>query len=170
MRKTDNALAGVYMGIDPNADGEGHGVATITMRDGRPVAIHTDKMTLPALVEMANALHAAGTLLMVFVEAGWLKSGNWHVSPKMKATVAASTGHKVGRNHQAGIDLCECLKYYGIPYRENIPFDKHWGDDGRSKISQKELAKVVARRGLTIKRMSQDERDALLFAWVLSEL
>lgn len=77
---------------------------------------------------------------------------------------AAAIGRSTGMNHQTGILIVECCKHYNIPCEIIKPLKKCWkGKDG--KITQDELAYFVS-AGEKLPRMNQDQRDALLLAWV----
>lgn len=158
---------GMYVGIDPNADGDGHGFAWLLVRHGKILQAEACKMTLPEAVETLRSLHRDGALLGVYIEAGWLNSGNWHTTPGMSRAKIAAIGCSLGANQQSGKDIGQCLEYHGVPFRYNPPLIKYWKGRDR-KITHEELRDIVAVQGLKLRRMSQDERDALLLVWVLS--
>ena len=101
----------------------------------------------------------------VVIEAGWLNESNWHVLNRyMTARKAAAIGRSVGMNHQTGMMIEQiCKDYFGLPTELQRPFKKCWkGKDG--KITQEEMQEVTGHPKLP--RMNQDQRDALLIAWV----
>ena len=101
----------------------------------------------------------------VVVEAGWLNESNWHITGKyMSAKKAAAIGRSVGMNHQTGMLIEQISKdFMGLPTELQKPLKKCWrGKDG--KITQEEILEVTGKEKLP--RMNQDQRDALLIAWV----
>ena len=101
----------------------------------------------------------------VVIEAGWLNESNWHVLNRyMTARKAAAIGRSVGMNHQTGVLLYEtCKQYLGCDTELQKPLRKCWkGKDG--KITQEEMQQLTEHPKLS--RMNQDQRDALLIAWV----
>ena len=101
----------------------------------------------------------------VVIEAGWLNESNWHVLNRyMTARKAAAIGRSVGMNHQTGMIIEQiCKDYLGLPTELQRPLKKCWkGKDG--KITQEEMQQLTEHPKLP--RMNQDQRDALLIAWV----
>ena len=149
----------VIIGIDP--DNQESGVGTVY--DDRKFLAY--KMNFPALIDYIRAMNESHKKVKVVIEGGWLNKSNWHVMSKfMTAVKAAAIGRSTGMNHQTGILIVECCKHYNIPYEIIKPLKKCWkGKDG--KITQDELAYFVS-AGEKLPRMNQDQRDALLLAWV----
>ena len=155
--------------IDP--DCELSGVACVDTRNGE---IEVFKKSFGEVLDyLKEKLQEAGTpqgkLFKVVIEAGWLIEGNWHVKVNkyMTPNKAAAMGRSVGRNHQTGILMHELCKRYMIPVELQPPPKKCWeGKDG--KITQREIEQVTEHPKLP--RMNQDQRDALLIAWVHSQL
>lgn len=157
------------MAIDP--DSEKSGVATVDTRNGE---VKVYKMTFPELINFIrtkwrDAAKPEGKTFNVVIEAGWLNQGNWHLglNKYMSANKAAAIGRSVGLNHQTGILLSQMCEDMMIPTELQIPYRKTWqGKDG--KITQEEIEQITGHPKLP--RMNQDQRDALLIAWVHSGL
>lgn len=155
--------------IDP--DSEKSGVATVDTRNGE---VKVYKMTFPELINFIrakwrDAAKPEGKTFNVVIEAGWLNRGNWHLglNKYMSANRAAAIGRSVGLNHQTGILLSQMCEDMMIPTELQMPYRKTWqGKDG--KITQGEIESLTGHPKLP--RMNQDQRDALLIAWVHSGL
>ena len=158
--------------IDP--DCEMSGVATVDTTSGD---VFVYKMTFPQVIRyIRDEMHREEDPTItddhsfkVVIEAGWLNQGNWHLglNKYMSASKAAAIGRSVGLNHQTGILLEEMCKNMMIPTELQRPYKKTWqGKDG--KITQKEIEQLTGHPKLP--RMNQDQRDALLIAWVHSGL
>ena len=149
------------IGIDPDVDKCGYALLHTENKeilDAR--AIH-----FPRLIEEIkgnhNGLKLVGKSLIVVVEAGWMHGGNWHLHPKDSKNKAAMKGNAVGRNHETGRKLIECLRYYDIEVIEQMPLKKCWrGPEG--KITHDELSYFV--KGLP-RTTNQESRDAVLLVW-----
>lgn len=170
----------IIIGIDPDIEASGIGIVTIDA-EGK-VTTSIGRHPLPGLVERLVHLKAeqdADTRLgdpvpdtRIYIEAGWLNQGNWHLSPKDTRQLAAAKGRQAGRNHQLGLDLCALLEHQGIQHQLVRPLQKCWKGKDR-KITHQELDTIIRRvnhTGMTKKRSNQEERDALLIAWVQSGL
>ena len=149
----------VIIGIDP--DNQESGVGAVY--DDRKFLAY--KMNFPSLIDYIRAMNESHKKVKVVIEGGWLNKSNWHVLSKfMTAVKAAAIGRSTGMNHQTGILIVECCKHYNIPYEIIKPLKKCWkGKDG--KITQDEIAYFMSQDG-KMPRMNQDQRDALLLAWV----
>ena len=149
----------VIIGIDP--DNQESGVGAVF--DDRKFLAY--KMTFPALIDYLKAMNESCKKIKVVIEGGWLNKSNWHVLGRfMTAVKAAAIGRSTGMNHQTGILIVECCEHYNIPYEIIKPLKKCWnGKDG--KITQDETAYFMSSDG-KMPRMNQDQRDALLLAWV----
>lgn len=148
------------IGIDP--DVKRNGYAFINM-ETKEVVVET--VTLPVLLDMVDVIQSTALAtdknLIVYVEAGWLRQSNWHLTFKDSKQRATAKGHSVGRNHQRGMDIIELLAYRGITVEAVPPLDKKWrGPD--HKITHDELERVVG----PVKHTNQEGRDAVLLAWV----
>lgn len=153
----------VVIGIDPDNERSGVGVV-----NKRTMAVQTVKATFSELLAILKQYQEAGTRCAVVIEGGWLRTTNWHTVPGMTARKAAAIGRSVGMNHQTGILLTEMCDSMGLRYDVVPPLRKYWrGADG--KITQDELQCVVGDEN-KLPRMSQDQRDAVLLAWVYSGL
>lgn len=180
-----NAKPRIIIGIDPDVEASGLGIVNLT---GRKVITNYSSHPLPELVttlafltsDQRRSQSLADKILSdkiipevsVYIEAGWLNQGNWHVNPSDNKKIAAAKGRQAGRNHQLGLDLCALLEHQGIQHQLVRPLQKCWKGKDR-KITHAELDAIVRwvnREGLPRKRSNQEERDALLIAWVQSGL
>lgn len=149
------------VGIDPDADKSG--IATIRTSD-KQIEVKTE--TFPKLLDYFIFLKkiSESSSVVVFVEAGWLISHNWHTNPRDSKALAASKGNAVGRNHETGRKIVEMARHYGLEVYEARPLKKCWrGPDG--KITHEELAYFVPNLP---KRTNQEQRDAALISWHFS--
>lgn len=145
--------------IDPDCERSGVGVV---YKDTRQV--FTYKYSFWQVLGFLRATKAAEQDFVVVVEGGWLNKSNWHASyaARKGAAVAAEIGRRTGMNHQTGILIAEMCESMGIDCVVTKPLRKCWrGREG--KITQAELTKIT---GQKLPRMSQDQRDAVLLAWV----
>lgn len=149
--------------IDPDVEKSGVAIIDVTGR-----TLSTSSMAMPELAEYLRTegmkMIPKGDLLVV-VEASWLDSANWHLSPKDTIRTAAAKGERVGRNHQVGLMLVELCNFYNLTCHEKQPLLKMWhGKDG--KITFTELHKLCAGSKISYnaKKNNQEERDAALLA------
>lgn len=160
----------LILGVDPDVEASGLGVIQ-AMSDG--LIINYCTKPLPELIDTIRWLtEKSETPVKVFIEAGWLNKGNWHINPHDNKQLAAAKGRQAGRNHQLGLDLCALLDHLDIKHTEVAPLLKCWKGKDR-KITHEELDAIVRRvngTGLPRKRSNQEERDALLLAWERSGL
>ena len=151
--------------IDPDA--RESGVAELEIKTKE---IRVYKMTFVRLMMFLNLQTIEITAeekqrIKVVIEAGWLNESNWHITGKyISARKAAAIGRSVGMNHQTGMLIYEMSKdYFKLPTELQKPLKKCWrGKDG--KITQEEMTEVTGKEKLP--RTNQDQRDALLIAWV----
>lgn len=157
----------LVIGIDP--DNKESGVA-IVYTDTKQV--RTMKLKFPALIEYLREtikVNQRGSFKVV-IEGGWLNDSNWHIKQSTryardKEARAAAIGRSTGMNAQTGILIQEFCDYLGIDNQVVKPLKKCWrGQEG--KISQKEMAAFIP----SLPRMNQDQRDAVLLAWVYADL
>lgn len=168
---------GFVIGIDP--DIKKNGVACIS-RSRRELEVAT--LTFPETLEFVKTKYGiwqevnastAPASFMVYVEAGWLNKGNWHVTEsrngKMSPSAwAAAVGKGDGECSAVSKKLIECFEYYGIPVTPIKPLRKCWKGPDR-KITHEELLreleiyKVQHKIG---KRSNQEARDSALLALV----
>lgn len=163
-KKESNMKYDRIIAIDPDARESGVAQVDIQIKD-----IATFKMTFAEVISYITVIQklavAEGWRYKVVIEAGWLNDSNWHLKGKyMSARKAADIGRRVGMNHQTGVLLYEvCKQYLGCDTELQKPLKKCWkGKDG--KITQEEMTEVTEKEKLP--RMNQDQRDALLIAWV----
>lgn len=145
-----------YIGIDPDVDGSGYAVL---LPDG---GIWCGNLTIAGILNDAEVRHGRTVYVL---EAAWLAGKvNWHFSGGENRRVSSAMGYSIGRNHQAGMDIAALLRHMGHEVREVRPLKKLWrGKDG--KITHEEICRLT---GWTAPRSNQEQRDALLLAWVES--
>lgn len=150
-----------WIGIDPDVDG--HGVAGLSSA-GRVAMFN---LPLAGTVSLLRAMHSYGLLACCVVEGGWLNRGQWHLRAGITVRAAAETGCRTGRNHQCGIDLCECLTAVGVPHTVAKPLPKCWR---AGKVSHQELERQLTAAGIDKTQIpgktNQEQRDAMLLALV----
>lgn len=155
----------IIIGIDPDVGQSGIGRLDVLER--KCTATH---LPFPLLIDYIKDIQEVANLkkreLVVYVEASWLISHNWHIGWKDTKAVAAKKGQEVGRMHETGRKIMEMLEHYGINVQEQHPLKKVWnGKDG--KITHEELTSICRWEK---KRSNQEERDAMLIAWYASGL
>ena len=168
---------GFVIGIDP--DIEKNGVACIR-RSRRELEVAC--LNFPETLEYVkskfrtwkeyNELTAPASF-MVYVEAGWLNKGNWHITEsrngKMSPSAyAAAVGKSDGECSAVSKKLIECFEYYGIPVTPIKPLRKCWKGKDR-KITHEELLRELALYKVQHNlgaRSNPEKRDAALIALV----
>ena len=165
----------IIIGIDPDTEKSGIGYVSILQGDtpGAKPSIEVGLCALPFpeaidyLTSMAeNASTTDKIKLKVYVEAGWMESiSNYRKG--WSARQSTRIAKNVGANHQTGKHIIEMLQHHDIPVQPVHPLRKCWKGKDR-KITHEELDQIVG--GLPHKRTNQEERDALLLAWVFAEL
>ena len=167
---------GYVIGIDP--DIEKNGVALID-KESRTAEI--EYLTFPETLEWIKGRYAAyldhgkadsHSSFMVYVEAGWLNKGNWHVTESKNGKYspqawAAAVGKSDGECAAVSKKLLECFEYYGIPATAVRPLRKCWKGPNR-KITHEELIRemMLYRIKFPYKRTNPETRDAALIALV----
>ena len=155
----------IIVAIDP--DCILNGLCTITLRTR---AIKTQSLsfaeTLDYLQYIKRQAEVTNTTYIILIEAGWLNTGNWHLTKAESIARAAAKGNSVGRNHETGRKIVEMCTHWQMPHEEVKPLPLRirgrniWqGKDG--KITHDELAEFTGITG----RTNQEERDAALIAW-----
>nr|DAO46336.1 MAG TPA: HOLLIDAY JUNCTION RESOLVASE [Caudoviricetes sp.] len=147
----------LIIGIDPDNKKSGVALVANTTRE-----VKVMKMDFPSLIDYLRECKEIMRYPEVVIEGGWLNKSNWHVLGKyMSAQKAAAIGRNAGMNHQTGILLEEYCKHLELDVKVVKPLKKCWrGQDG--KITQEEAEYFMGK----LPRMNQDQRDALLLAWV----
>lgn len=146
----------IYIGIDPDVDASG-----VARLDGDGIECST--LPFPALLEYILKNKDARFV----VEASWTTGHVWHVwhgGRSKGKSWAASLGYDVGRNHEVGRKIAEFLDWNNIDYTLHPPLVKCWKGRDR-KITHEEIAEFTH---WDRKVSNQEERDALLLAWVCS--
>lgn len=155
----------IIVAIDPDA--EKNGVATLHTHSRH---ISAQSLTFPCTLDYLRYIQRQAEVtqqhLIVVIEAGWLNTGNWHLTKAESIARAAAKGNSVGRNHETGRKIIEMCQHWQMPHEEvkplNLRIKGHniWkGKDG--KITHEELAAFTGLKG----RTNQEERDAALIAW-----
>ena len=147
-----------YIGIDPDVDGSGYAVIWPDWE-----RISCRNLSIPEILRDADIRQKGRTVFVI--EAAWLTGKvNWHFSGGENRRVSSAMGYSIGRNHQAGMDIAALLRHMGHEVREVRPLKKLWrGKDG--KITHDEICRLT---GWDAKGSNQEQRDALLLAWVES--
>lgn len=149
-----------YIGIDPDVDKSGFAVVSSA---GNVIDIGC--LPFAEMIDYVVLFAMSHSDVLVCIEGGWLNRTNWHTNGASIA-MAARIGNAAGRNHQTGILLNEMLAYRGVHTKVIKPLRKCWSGRDR-KITHQEIAEFThIKRKIT----NQEERDALLLAWVSAGL
>ena len=155
----------IIIGIDPDVGQSG--IGRLDYAERKCTATH---LPFPLLVDYIKDVARVARLkqidLIVYVEASWLISHNWHIGFRDNKAVAAKKGQEVGRMHETGRKIIEMLEHYGIDVREQHPLKK-FGQGKDGKITHEEMTSICR---WDKKRSNQEERDAMLIAWYASGL
>ena len=168
---------GYVIGIDPDIDRCGIAVISKARRE-----MEVDYLNFPEILDKVKAVYAkwekeykeiAPNSFMVYVEAGWLNKGNWHVNESRNGKFspsawAAAVGKSDGECSAVSKKLIECFEYYGIPVSPQKPLRKCWKGPDR-KITHEELLKELELYKVSHnlgKRSNQEKRDSALIALV----
>ncbi len=143
----------VYIGIDPDVDASG-----VARLDGDGIECST--LPFPALLEYILAHKDAHYV----IEASWMTGHVWHGQGNKGKAHSARLGYDVGRNHEVGKKIAEYLDWNNINYTLQPPLVKCWKGKDR-KITHAEIVEITH---WDRKVSNQEERDALLLAWVCS--
>ena len=158
----DTKRIDIIVAIDPDVITSG--VCIYNKRKGE---IKVSAYSFPKLLDVADEIVTEckdrGLSYLFVVEAGWLNKSNWNLTKHDTIRSAAAKGNSVGRNHETGRKIVECLEYRGINVEELRPLRKVWA---KGKISHEELKKLVDSKNIRNlpTRTSQDIRDATLIA------
>lgn len=152
----------MFIGIDPDNQESGVGVV---YKDTLQIQVY--KMDFSRLISFLKFSNECSERIEVVIEGGWLNKSNWHVLGRYMSTAkAAAIGRSTGMNHQTGMLIQQMCESMGIHPIIAKPLKKCWkGKDG--KITQDEAKYFM---GENLPRMNQDQRDALLLAWVYAGL
>lgn len=155
----------LYIGIDP--DSIKSGVACIERESRKCEAWALDFAdVLEKLNDIKRDADRQGKSVVVVVEAGWLNDSNWHLLPRDNKWQAAAKGKALGRCEQTGRLLLEMAERIGLNCVARKPLRKCWQGKDR-KITHEEIQTFTH---IQRKRTNQEERDALLLAWVEADL
>lgn len=172
-----NRRIGYVIGIDPDIKKSGLGCIDRNRR-----TLEVAYLNFPETLEYIKSKHAewaekyaetAPNSFMVWVEAGWMNKGNWHVTEsrngKMSPSAwAAAVGKSDGECSAVSKKLLECFEYYGIPCSPIKPLRKCWHGPDR-KITHTELLRELQIYRVEHKlkgRSNQEVRDAVLLSLV----
>lgn len=172
-----NRKVGYVIGIDPDIDR--NGVACIEKNHR---VLEVAYLNFPETLEYVKEKYeewdqkysiSAPASFMVYVEAGWLNRGNWHVTESRNgkwspSAYAAAVGRGDGECSAVSKKLIECFEYYKIPVTPQRPLRKCWKGPDR-KITHEELLKeleVYKVQHNLGKRSNPEKRDAALLALV----
>lgn len=158
------------VGIDPDVDKNGVAFLDCTTKRLK-IMSYKFADTLDYLRRVKREAEVTNMHFMVVIEAGWLNKAHWHLTAKDTKQSAAAKGNAAGRNHETGRKLAEMCKYFDIPYELIKPLSLKSGGvhiwKGREgKITHEEIANFT---GVT-QRTNQEQRDAILIAWVWAGL
>ena len=155
----------VYIGIDP--DSVKSGVAVLE-RETRDVSVWCAPFAeiVDFLADVKTRKDDEGVRVLIVVEAGWLNDSNWHLQYNDNKYVAAAKGRHLGRCEQTGRLLLEMCEKIGLECVARKPLRKCWKGKDR-KITHEEIQTFTH---IEQKRTNQEERDALLLAWVEANL
>ena len=160
---------GYVIGIDPDAKRSG---LSVYNRQTRVMEIAC--LNFPAILEKVKTTYEENKDLpfMVYVEAGWMNKGNWHITPSRNGKFspsawAAAVGTSMGACNAVSKNLLECFEFYGIPCSPIKPLRKCWKGPDR-KITHKELINElnIYHVKYNFNRSNQEERDAALICLV----
>ena len=168
---------GYVIGIDPDIDRNG---LAILQKSRRELEVYYTNF--PETLEKVKEVYAiweeqykevAPNSFMVYVEAGWMNKGNWHVTESRNghfspSAWAAAVGKSDGECSAVSKKLIECFEYYGIPVTPMKPLRKCWKGPDR-KITHEELLKELQTYKVQHKlgkRSNQEVRDSVLLSLV----
>ena len=152
----------LMVGIDP--DSVKSGVACVD-KDGRCEVTTLSFSDVCSYLKFIKQKETeTGTKTLIVVEAGWLNPNNWHLRRGDTLPMAAAKGKSLGRCEQTGRLILEMAETYGLETLAKKPLQKCWKGKDR-KITHDEIKGIT---GLVTGRTNQEERDALLLAWVES--
>lgn len=168
---------GYVIGIDPDIDRCGVGIISKARRE-----LEVAYLNFPETIEKVKEVYArwenqyketAPNSFMVYVEAGWLNKGNWHVTESHNghfspSAWAAAVGKSDGECSAVSKKLIECFEYYNVPVSPIKPLRKCWKGKDR-KITHEELLKeleIYKVQHKLGKRSNQECRDAVLLSLI----
>lgn len=129
------------IGIDPDVDKNG-----VALIEGE-----TNAIALLTFWELYEFLKNYKKSSLIYIEAGWLNKGNWHLHRKMSLSVAAEVGRRTGLNHATGIMIEQMCIYLKLPYKLIRPT--------KSKTAPALFEKLT---GHKVKKKDQEMIDAMM--------
>ena len=129
------------IGIDPDVDESG-----VALIEGETSAI-----AVMHFWDLYEFLKGYKKSQLVYIEAGWLNKGNWHLHRKMSLSVAAEVGRRTGLNHAVGQMIESMCVYLKVPYKLIRP--------SKSKIGPNVFKKLT---GFSVRKKDQEKIDAMM--------
>ena len=150
----------VIIGIDP--DSVKSGIACVDVKTKRAECLALSFVDIIDYLRFVGQKQATdGLTYLVVVEAGWLNDNNWHLRWGDNLRIAAAKGRALGRCEQTGRLLLEVAESLNLSCVARKPLRKCWRGKDR-KITDAEIKSFTGIVG----RTNQEQRDALLLAWV----
>lgn len=148
------------IGIDPDVEKSG-----LALLDTETRKIEFSSFRFPELLDYLQKIKQVyieqNQSLIVVVEAGWMNSiSNYHYSKNARSGQRISKN--VGANHEVGKIIIKMCQHYKIDVEAMKPLKKCWKGKDR-KITHDEIQSFT---GIKSTRSNQEERDAILLAWV----
>ena len=142
----------VYVGIDPDVDKSG-----VAVKCGK--VFHLYNMTFFELFDKLKTLldnsKENNIPLEIYIECGFLNSGNRHKVANASHALNSKIGERIGANHEVAKKICEMCDYLGLEYKQIRPT--------RSKTNSEFFNQITGYD----KRSNQEQRDALMLIWAL---
>ena len=151
----------VYIGIDPDSVKSGVGIVERDTLDVDAWAASFSEI-IDFFASAKERAQAENARVLIVVEAGWLNDSNWHLTPRDNKWQAAAKGKALGRCEQTGRLILEMAERIGLECVARKPLRKCWKGRDR-KITHDEIKQFTH---IQQSRTNQEERDALLLAWV----
>lgn len=156
MKKYDNII-----GIDPDSDKNGVAFIEVATRKLEVASLNFWQLYSYLSWVKEQSVKFSQTVLVV-VEHSNYTAHNWHIKGHSNKAVASRMGYDVGRCHRTGELIEQMCEQLALEYRPQAPLTKVWKGSDR-KVTHEE---IVSLTGLISKRTNQEERDAILLAWV----
>ncbi len=151
----------VVIGIDPDSDKNGVAFIEVATRKLEVSSLNFWQLYSYLYFLKEKSVKLNKTVLIV-VEHSNFTAHNWHIKGGNNKAVASRMGYDVGRCHRTGELIEQMCEQLALEYRPQAPLTKVWKGSDR-KVTHEE---IVSLTGLISKRTNQEERDAILLAWV----
>ena len=152
----------MYIGIDPDSVRSGMACVYPKQLEFCEVFTWSFSEIISHLQWVKQVTSEKSQSVLVVVEAGWLNDSNWHLTPRDNKWQAAAKGKALGRCEQTGRLILEMAERIGLECVARKPLRKCWKGRDR-KITHDEIKQFTH---IQQSRTNQEERDALLLAWV----